>query len=581
MATTTRSAAKPRAVKLPTAAELRRLKLSPEVAYYLVTRGIPLPTCAPKFKTPEPRRVRGARFNPARVDRALAAFRRMKHTQGEWAGRPLIPDPWQVAYVIAPVYGWERRNGRGRWVRVIRTEYVEVPRKNGKTTLAGGQALYLTGGDGEAGAQVYAVAAGKDQAGYCFAPVKALAEGTPALKQHFTTRVGKVLHPRSASYFAVVSSVADLLHGANVHGAVIDELHVHKTRDLVDAVETGTGAREQPLVVIITTADDGRQGTIYAEKRLYVEQLARRVIEDPTFYGVVFAADEGDDPFDESTWRKANPGYGISPTQEYMQAEARKAQQSPANLARFLRLHLGIRTKQETKYLELGPWDRNASIVDEVELVGRLTFGGLDLASTSDLTALAWLFPGEDDAGGFDALWRLWLPESALDSVNTRTAGQAAVWVREGLLTLTPGNVADYDYIRAQINRDRERFTVKEIAYDPWNASQLVNDLVGDGAEMVPVRQGFASMSPPTKELLRLVLAGTVKRPIFRHGGNPAIRWMVDNFAVEMDAAGNVKPSKKNAGDKIDGIVAAVMALDRATRNAAEPKPRRRMVVTR
>lgn len=543
------------------------LKLSPEVAWYLEDRGWPLPTCVPKFKTPEPRTLRGARFDPERVDRVVAAFERMQHTQGEWAGRPLRPDPWQVAYMLAPVYGWVRKNDRGMWVRVVRTQYVEVPRKNGKTTAAGGQALYLTGADGEAGAQVLAAAAGKDQASFCFTPVKALADGSPALKAHFRTLQGKVLHPRSGSYFMVVSSIADLLHGANVHGAVIDELHIHKTRDLVDAIETGTGARSQPLVIIITTSDDGRQGTIYAEKRTYCEQLASGVITDPTFYGVIFGADETDDPFAEATWVKANPGYGISPTRQFMEAEARKAQQSPANRARFLRLHLGLRTKQETKYLDLGAWDANASMVDEADLVGRRCFGGLDLASTSDLCALAWDFPDGD--GRHTVLWRHWCPEAAFERLNVRTAGQAAVWRRDGWLSVTPGNVADYDYIRARINSDRERFDVAEVAYDPWNATQLVNDLMADDAPMVTYRQGFASMSSPTKELQRVVLEGDSGSPRYRHGGNPLVRWQVDNFAVEMDPAGNVKPSKRHAGDKIDGVVAGVMALGRAA--VAEP----------
>lgn len=552
---TTRSPARPKPADL---------LLSPEVAWYLESRGIPLPDCPPKWKTPEPRKLRGAHFDPERVDRVIAALEVMKHTQGEWAGRPLRPDPWQVAYIIAPVYGWVRKNDRGAWVRVARTEYVELPRKNGKTTAAGGQALYLTGADGEAGAQVLAAAAGKDQASFCFAPVKALAEGTPALKKHFRTLQGKVIHPSTGSYFTVVSSLADLLHGANVHGAVIDELHIHKTRDLVDAIETGTGARSQPLVIIITTSDDGRTDTVYNEKRVYAEQLARGVIVDPTFYAVIWAADEADDPFVESTWRKANPGYGISPTREFMEAEARKAQQSPANRARFMRLHLGIRTKQETKYIELGDWDRNASIVDEDALRGRRCYGGLDLASTSDLCSLSWDFP--DGEGGHDVIWRHWAPEAALDKLDRRTAGMAQVWVTEGLLTVTAGNVADYDFIRAAINADRELFDVDRLGYDPWNSSQLVNDLVADGAPMVQHRQGFASMSAPTKELQRLLLEGTAERPRYRHGGNSLMRWQVDNFAVEMDPAGNVKPSKRHAGDKIDGVVAGIMALDAATR---------------
>jgi phage terminase large subunit-like protein len=542
--------------------DARALGLSPEVAYYLAERGIPLPDRPPKWRTPEPS-GRGVKFDPSRVDRVLRAFAVLQHTQGRWAGRPLKPDPWEIAYILAPTYGWVRKDATtGEWVRVIRTQYVELPRKNGKTTLAGAQAMYLTAADREQGAQVVAAAASRDQASFCFDPVKRIAEMSPGLGRHVEVRTRRIIHRPSGSYFTVIASMADLIHGANIHGAVIDELHVHKTRDLVDALETGTGARAQPLAIIITTADDGKPGTIYAEKRDYAEKLARRVLKDPTFYGVIWAADADDDPFAEETWIKANPGYGVSPTKSFMQAEARKAAQSPANRARFLRLHLGIRTKQETRYVDMPVWDRNASIVDEARMVGREAYGGLDLANTSDLCALAWDFPSDD--GSHDVLWRFWLPERGFRRLDESTAGQARVWRDRGLITITPGDVTDYEWIKAQVNRDREAFDVREIAYDPWNASQLVNDLTAAEAPMVKLRQGFVSMSPPTKQLLHLLLEGTAAAPRYRHGGNPVMRWMVDNLAVATDPAGNVKPDRARAAEKIDGVVAAIMALDRA-----------------
>lgn len=561
--TTTRSRAPAKAkAEQEREALRRRLLLSREVAWYLDARGIPWPEVPPKIKTPEPDELAGAKFDPARVDRVLKAFSQLRHTQGKWAGRPLKPDSWQIAYVIAPVFGWVIRNDAGDWVRVIRRVYVDVPRKNGKTTMAGGIGTYLTAADGEAGAQVYAVASGRDQARYCFDPVKQLAEQSPALRPFVRALASRIVHKPSGSYFAVVSKVAELLHGANIHGAIIDELHVHKTPDLVEAVETGTGSRTQPLVLIITTSDDGRKTTIYARKREYVEQLARRVIVDHTMYGVVWAADEGDDPFAEATLRKANPGYGVSPSREYLAQAAAEAKASPADLAKYLRLHLGLRTKQQTRYIDMAAWDVNASIVDETALAGRRCFGGLDLASTSDLIALCWLFPAGD--GTYDALWRLWSPEDNLVRLDKRTAGAASTWARAGLLELTPGNVADYGYVRRQINADLDAFAVTEIAYDPWNATQLVNELMGDGAPMVQLRQGFASLSSPTKELQRLVLEGTEERPVLRHGGNPAVRWQVDNLAVVMDPSGNVKPDKANSGDKIDAVAALVNAIARA-----------------
>ncbi|PWG14031.1 terminase [Streptomyces sp. V2] len=513
------------------------------------------------MQTPNPGAAPGAVFDPDRVDRVLKSFHLLRHTQGKWAGKPLDPDPWQVAYIIAPVFGWVRWDDEAEgFVRIVRKLYVDVPRRNGKTTLSGGIAVYLMAADSEPGAQVYAAATSEKQARYTFDPIRTIAERAPALKGNVKAYTKKITHPASGSYFTVVSSVAEAMHGANVHGGIIDELHVHKTPDLVETIETGTGSRRQPLVVIITTADDGKQESIYDRKRQYVEQLARGVLHDPDTYGVVWGAEDDDDPYAESTWRKANPGFGVSPSAAYLRGAAAEAQQSPADLAKFLRLHLGIRTKQSTRFLMMPAWDSNAGLVDEELLAGRDTWGGLDLASTSDLCALCWLFP-DDDNGTLDAVWRFWTPEDNLKALDKRTAGAASRWVREGWLTATPGNVADYDWIREQIRRDRDKFKVRSIGYDPWNASQLTNDLVSERAPMVKVRQGFATMSPVLKEIQRLVLQGTPERPALRHGGHPVVRWCVDNLAVAMDPAGNVKPDKANSGDKIDGVSALATAM--------------------
>lgn len=550
----------------------RRPELSPEVSWYLETRGYELPDwCAPALRTPEPSGFPGAVFDADRVDKVIAALRCLRHTQGKWAGRELIPDAWQVAYILAPVFGWVAPDDDGDYVRVVRNVYVEVPRKAGKTTLLSGVLLVLAFADGEAGAQVLAVAGSERQARHCFDPAAQLARSSPQLKAGGIRALqSRIVQQATGSYFAVAASIGDLLHGANIHGAGIDELHVHKTAEVVDAVESGTGARSQPLVFTITTADDGRPESVYAHKRDYIERLVRGAIKQPSVYGVIFAADPLDDPFLESTWKKANPGYGVSPTRAFLADEASKAQQNPVNLARFLRLHLGIRTRQETKYFELPSWDRNASIVDETKLQKRQAFGGLDLASTSDLTALCWLFP--DGAAGYDALWRFWTPEANLRRLDDRTAGAATSWVKLGYLRLTPGEVTDYAYVRAQIVKDLSAFKVTELAYDPWNASQLVTDLQGDGAPMVTVRQGYASLSPPMKQLSRLLLQGTAAKPLMRHGANPVMRWMIDNVAVAMDPAGNVKPDRARSADKIDGVAALVTALSRAM---VTGKPRR------
>jgi len=546
--------------------------LSDEVLWYLESRGYPLPDCTPAVRTPEPNRVRGATFDAERVDKVIAALRCLRHTQGKWAGKPLDPDPWQVAYILAPVFGWVKKaEDGGGHVRIVRSAYVEVPRKNGKTSILSGLLLTLAFADGEPGAQVLTVAGSKEQARHCFDPAAQLARSSPELKSAGVRALNsRIVQQSTGSYFAVAASIGDLLHGANVHAAGIDELHVHKTADVVDAVESGTGARAQPLVITITTADDGRPDSVYAHKRDYIERLARGGIKQATVYGVVFAADATDDPFIEATWRKANPGFGISPTRAFLVDEAAKAQQNPVNLARFLRLHLGIRTRQETKYFELPVWDRNAGLVDETRLRKKHAFGGLDLASTSDLTALCWLFP--DQQAGYDAIWRMWTPEANLRKLDDRTGGAATSWVKLGYLKLTPGEVTDYAYVRKQIVKDLDTFKVIELAYDPWNASQLVTDLQSDGAPMVTVRQGYASLSPPMKQLNRLLLQGTPERPLVRHGGNPVMRWMVDNISVAMDPAGNVKPDRARSVDKIDGVAALVTALARAM---VTGKPRR------
>lgn len=571
---------------MPSAAVLRRLKISPEVAWYLVSRGIPLPDAPPRIKTPEPRTLRGAAFDMERVDRVLAVFHQLRHTKGRLAGRPLDPDPWQVAYILAPVFGWVHQDDYGEWVRIITTLYVDVPRKNGKSTLSGGLGIYLTCSDGESGAEVIAAATSKDQAGYVFAPVKTMAEKTPALAGKLRVLGGSITHKSSGSYFKVVSSAGDAQHGANIHGAIIDELHLHKTPDLVEAITTGTGSRSQPLVVMITTADEGKPNTIYTRVRDRIEQLAKKVYKDFTTYGVIWAADEDDDPFAEATYARANPGYPISPTKRYLEGEAKKASQSPLELASYLRLHLGIRTKQKTRFILLKDWDRSAGKqFDESELYGQEAYGGLDLASTSDLSALCWLFPRdivlpplrpglpERPMVGYRAIWRIWAPEGAMAALDKRTAGAASsLWREKGWLQVTPGDVMDYDYVRLQILDDVEHFDVASIGFDPWNATQLTNDLAAASVPMVTVRQGFITMSPPLKETQRLLRISRRDAPLIEHQGNPVARWAVDNLAVASDASLNVKPDKENSGDKIDPVSALVTAMSEAMTRASKPR---------
>lgn len=536
-------------------------ELSPEVLWYLESRGYKPPTCHPLIRTPEPRQVKGAIFDPALVDQKIAALAKLKHTKGKWAGQPIVPTSVQVAYIIAPVFGWVAPNEDGRLVRIIRDVYVEMPRKGAKTTLVSGLAMLLGFADNEPGAEVILGAASRDQAGQAYKPLEQLARSSKVLADAGVKPTKKeIIRPADGSVVKAVSSRGDLAHGANVHGGLVDELHVHKSPDLLEAIESGTGAREQPLIFIITTADDGQVTSVYAMRRSMIEKVAGRVIKAPSMYGVVFAAEETDDPFDPKTWAKCNPLYPVTPSPQFMRAAADKAKAGPVELASFLRLHLGIRAKQDARYLDLGRWDRNASMVDESKLKGRLAFGGLDLGSTSDLTALAWLFP-DQARGGYDVLWRFWMPADALDRLDARTQRNASGWVKAGLIALTPGDVTDYDYVRSQIDKDREAFDVQGIGYDRWNSTQMIIELEKEEAPMVKVGQGYVSMSAPLKEINRLVLTGTAEKPLLRHGGNQVARWMADNLRVASDAAGNVKPDKASSMDKIDGMSALTTAM--------------------
>jgi phage terminase large subunit-like protein len=542
--------------------------LSPEVKWYLTDRGYELAGWQrPLWRTPEPRDEPGAVFDPGRVDRVIASLKTMRHSQGKWAGRPLAPDAWQVAFAVAPVFGWVH-DVDGRMVRIIRTVWIEVPRKNGKTTIAAGLGLVLAFADGEPGAQVIAAAGSRDQALNAYRPAMLIAQASPAMKAAGIKPLHReIVREADQSFMKAVGSVGDLLQGSNPNGAIVDELHVHKDASVIDALESGQGARDQPLTIIITTANDGNKNSVYAQRRKHIEDLCQGRATSPSEYGVVFAAPVSADPFKESTWKRANPGYGVTPTKQFMEIEAQKAKESPAQRARFFRLNLNRATPQETRFIEMPVWDRNAGRpvvgLHDSGLDGRRCFGGLDLASVSDLSSLCLLFP--KDAGGFVARWWTWTPEENVAKLDSRTNGAASEWVREGWLTTTPGNVQDYDYIRAALGRLAEQFDIESIGYDPFNATQLINDLVADGLNMVKVRQGFITLSPPTKEMQRLLLKGTKDAPMLEHGGNPVARWCADNLGVEIDPAGNVKPSKRKSGEKIDCIAALVDALTEST----------------
>lgn len=517
----------------------------------------------------------GATFAVGRVKKALAALGQFRHTKGRWArdGRRLRLgeglDPWQVVWVIAPVFGWVRFDPEvGAEVRVIRTAYIEIPRKNGKSTLSSGLANVLLLADGETGAEVYAAAASRDQAGRVFEDAKRMCETSPRAAKKIRALAGVITVPHTGGVFRALSKIAEVAHGLNVHGAVIDELHVHKRRDLVDAIETGTGAREQPLIIFITTADEATEGSIYDEKHTYTRNVANSVVTDPTHYGVVWAADETDDPFAEATWRKANPGLGTSPSVSYLRKEAEKARTTPTYFPTFCRLHLNLRMRGQSKLIDLRQWDDAQGPCNLGSFKQARAWGGFDLSAVSDLSA--WWLGVESPKPGveLEMFWRFWLPEESIEELERQLMVPLRRWVDEGWIALTEGNVIDYTAIKTAALTDCTGLDMQRISYDRMFAGQMVQEIDAEmrGVEIVPVAQTFYGSSPAIKELQRLLGSGAQKRrPRMLHGPNPVARWMASLVEARDDGYDNlrlVKPDRQKAQARIDGISAMVTGLD-------------------
>jgi phage terminase large subunit-like protein len=492
-------------------------------------------------------------FDPARADRVTQFFAtHLRHVNGKWAGKQFDLLDWQADEIIRPLFGTLREDGARRY----RTAYLEVPRKNGKSTLAAGMALYLLFADREPGAEVYSAAADREQARIVFSVAKEMVEGSPALRKR--ARVKRDSIEVRGSVYRVLSAEAYTKHGLNAHGIIFDELHAQPNRELWDVLTTSTGAREQPITCAITTAGYDRS-TICYEQHEYSRKVDAGTVDDTSHFSYIATAPEGADWRDPATHAAANPGYDVTVKAEYLQREAEKAAAVPAYLNTFLRLHLNIWTGQNTRWLDMTHWDRcDLAPINERELAGRSCFGGLDLASTTDIAALALLFPNDDEPAGFDLVTRMWLPEDGLHERGLRDGVPYDAWAAQGLLTTTPGNVIDYGAIRAELFNLGRRYRIEQLGYDRWGATQLAQELAADGLDMVPVGQGMATMSPALKELMHLIMTQRLN-----HGGNPLLRWMADNVAVQQDAAGNIKPHKAKSTGRIDGVVALAMAVHR------------------
>ncbi len=502
----------------------------------------------------------GFYFDAAAADLAVDFIEEyLVHVKGEWAGEAFILQPWERE-IIRALFGWKRPDG----TRKYRRAYIEIPRKNGKSTLASAIALLLLFLDDEPGAEVYGAAGDREQAAIVFDLAKQMVEASPVLSRRAETFKRSIVVPGTASVYRVLSADVKTKHGLNAHGVVFDELHAQPNRDLWDVLTTATGARRQPLVVAITTAGYDRESICW-EQHEQARQVLEGVIDDPELFAYIRAADEHDDWTDPRVWHKANPGLGVSVKEEYMAAECRRAQLTPAYENVFRRLHLDMWTSQETRWLPLEAWDACGAPVDIDALLGKDCYAGLDLASAVDIAAFLLVFPpipGEYELYRF--LPYFWIPAENMVERARKDRVPYDVWVRQGHMRATPGNVIDYGVIEKDAIELKEKFNIREVAFDRWGAIQISQRLEAAGFTMVGFGQGFASMSPPTKELLRLTLDRQIA-----HGGHPVLRWMADNVMVTQDPAGNLKPDRQKSREKIDGIVAAIMGLDRAIRHGA------------
>ena len=498
-------------------------------------------------------------FDEAKADYAVQFINCLKHTKGRWIGQPFELLPWQDR-IIRDVFGTVKENG----YRQYNTAYVEIPKKNGKSELAAGVALYMTCGDGEWGAEVYGCASDRQQASIVFDVAVDMVDQCPALKKRIkpVMSVKRLVYQPTNSFYQVLSAEAYTKHGLNVHAVIFDELHSQPNRELFDVMTKGSGdARTQPLFFLITTAGTDRHSVCFEHHQKAEDILLGRKI-DPTFYPVIYGVPDDADWSLEEVWHQANPSLGYTIDIEKVRNAYLSAKDNPAEENIFRQLRLNQWVKQSTRWMQMEKWDACAFPVDERELLDRECYGGLDLSSSIDITAFVLVFPPRDDLEKYVILPYFWIPEENMVQRVRRDHVPYDVWEKQGMLMTTEGNVIHYGFIESYIDSLGKKFHIKEIAFDRWGAVQMVQNLEELGFTVVPFGQGFKDMSPPSKELMKLTLEQKLA-----HGGHPVLRWMMDNIFVRTDPAGNIKPDKEKSTEKIDGAVAAVMALDRAIRN--------------
>lgn len=497
------------------------------------------------------------RFDTGRANKVCRFIELLPHIKGPKAGEPIVLEPWQV-FILTTVFGWVKADGSRRFRRV----YIEVPRGNGKSALSSGVGLYMLCGDGEGGAEVYSFATTRDQAKIVFGDAQNMARRTPGLRTHFGVDVNahNINVLRTASKFEALSAEGSTLDGLNTHFACVDELHAHKTRAVYDVVETSIGKRAQSLLWVITTAGSNRAGICY-EVRGFVIKVLAGVAKDESQFGIVYGLDEDDDWTTEEALIKANPNWGISVMPEVLLPLQAKAMTMPSAANNFKTKHLNEWVNADTAWMDMRAWDAcKDQTLDPEQFAGEPTYVALDLASKVDIAAKIALHERTiDGKAHYYVFGQYYLPR---DTVERGENSQYQGWEHMELLTVTDGAVIDFDVIEQDLLADCSRFEVREVPYDPFQATQLSTRMAAQGVPMVEMRPTVLNFSEPMKQLEALVLQGRL-----HHNGDPVLAWMMSNVVAHMDAKDNIYPRKERPENKIDGVVALIMALGRALAN--------------
>ena len=524
----------------------------------------PRPKGYPKLKNYKPSQfmLPTSHYDKKKADRAVTFIENLCHTKGKWAGTPFWLLPWQEQ-LIRDIFGIVKPDGN----RQFRTAFVEICKKVGKSELAAAVALYLLYADNEPSAEVYGAAADRQQASIVFDVAKQMVEMSPALmkRSKLMGATKRIVNYSNAGYYQVLSAEVGGKHGFSVSGLVFDEIHTQPNRQLYDVLTKGSSdARQNPLHFIITTAGNDRHSIAFELHTKAVDILEGRRV-DPTFYPVVYGLKDDEDWEDEANWYKVNPSLGYTVDIERLRDACREAKQNPADEITFKWLRCNMWVSSTVARIPDAIYMRGNEPIDMDALAGRDCYAGLDLSSTGDITALVLIFPPRDEEEKYVLLPYFWIPEETIPRRVKANSVPYDIWEKQGYIMSTEGNVIHYDFIEKFIMDLSEKYHILEIAVDRWNATQMIQNLEGEGFTIVPFGQGFSSMSAPTKEFYRLLMEGRII-----HGGNPVLRWMAGNVVIDTDPAGNIKVTKAKSKEKIDGIVAAIMALDRCIRQEGQ-----------